>query len=600
MKARMTGAGFAALLLIFSLFATISVSTVTAAGPEVYVNPALTEDLCPGDTFTVTVEVDSDTFNLRAVQLDLVYDTTKFQVNGATVEDDLFGAGNYLDLSDLTDDGELNLAIASTNPPYGPESGTLVTVEFEVKAGVPDNTYALDLQNVVLKDENNDDIPGVTVTDGAAEVDCGAPPAGPEVYVNPALTEDLCPGDTFTVTVEVDSDTFNLRAVSLDLVYNPAVLQVNTITENGLFASYLTEPGSGDDGAGRIHYGMSSTEGTYTPSAGTFITVEFEVLPGAPDATYALDLQNVVLKDENNDDIPGVTVTDGAAEVYCVDNPPIPDITEPADGAELCPDDQVTISVVDLSGEGDIVSTVIEYYYDADCNGVADDGNSWIEITSPWDTTGLNPGCYLIRATMEDDIGQTGEDQIGVEILPCCDADFVLYLEAGWNLVSVPKPILPFGVDAATLFDLVPGETASYYDASTASWINDGDIIVAPCQGYWVYKVAPEAICIYYDRSVLIPPVQELYPGWNMIGHIDDTVWSVEDFVVATGLSNVCCEDKATMIATLEEQGMAPTDVRLVYNYPAAPGISEFDSMTPGYGYWAFLTEEHLMPGTTA
>ncbi len=284
----------------------------------------------------------------------------------------------------------------------------------------------------------------------------------------------------------------------------------------------------------------------------------------------------------------------------CPNDPPVPDITEPADGAELCPDDQVTINVVDLSGEGDIVSTVIEYYYDADCNGVADDGNSWIEINSQWNTTGLNPGCYLIRATMEDDIGQTGEDQIGVEILPCCDADFVLYLEAGWNLVSVPKPILPFGVDAATLFDLVPGETASYYDASTASWINDGDIIVAPCQGYWVYKVAPEAICIYYDRSVLIPPVQELYPGWNMIGHIDDTVWSVEDFVVATGLSNVCCEDKATMIATLEEQGMAPTDVRLVYNYPAAPGISEFDSMTPGYGYWAFLTEEHLMPGTTA
>ncbi|MCW7077481.1 MAG: CehA/McbA family metallohydrolase [Candidatus Syntrophoarchaeum sp.] len=197
-------------------------------------------------------------------------------------------------------------------------------------------------------------------------------------------------------------------------------------------------------------------------------------------------------------------------------------------------------------------------------------------------------GTYTVNLTVTDDEGLTDTTTRDVTV----DDGFCLYLEAGWNLVSVPKPIIP--VNAVTLFNLIPGESAHYYDAATDSWINDGAIIVHPCQGYWVYKVAPEMICVHYDTTTLVPPVQELYVGWNMIGHITDEVWTVEQFVLATGLS-----DKATMIATLEYQGMSPTDVRLVYNYPSAPGISEFTDMTPGYGYWAFLTEEHLMPGTT-
>jgi len=502
MKVKIIEVGLSALFLIFSLFATIGVSAVTTASPKVYIDPALTENLCPGDTFTVTVKVDSDTYELRAVKLDLVYDTTKFKVNSATVEDDLFGADNYLDLSDLTDDGELNIAIARKGTIHTPESGTLITVEFQVKDGVPDGTYALDLQDVVLKDEDNNNIPGVSVTDGEVVVNCSATPhqeyqESVEVYLDPALVENLCPGDTFTVNILVDSGEYNLRAVSLDLGYDPNVLQVNGITESqDLFGtSYLTEPGSGDDGAGTIHYGMASTEDIYTPSSGTFITVEFEVKAGAADGNYPLDLMNVVLKDENNNDIPGVSVTDGTVVVQCT--------TPPA----------------------------------------------------------------------------------------CPDADFVLHLKAGWNLVSIPKPITP--TNAVTLFNLSWPETAYYYDASSGEWINDNNIMVKPCQAYWVYKTKDEDICIYYDRSTLLPPSQQLYIGWNMIGHIDDTAWSIEDFLSVTGLENKC-----SIVCTVDHQGMPHDNLKLKCYYITAPRLSEFNTILPGWGYWVFLKENVLMPGT--
>ncbi|MHC1565866.1 MAG: PKD domain-containing protein, partial [Candidatus Syntropharchaeales archaeon] len=218
-----------------------------------------------------------------------------------------------------------------------------------------------------------------------------------------------------------------------------------------------------------------------------------------------------------------------------------------------------------------------------------DDGNT-TTVSDPIITHAYTePGTYNVTLTITDNDGLTNTTTRNVTV----DDGFCLFLEAGWNLVSVPKPILP--VDAVTLFNLSLGESAHYYDAATDSWINDGAIIVHPCQGYWVYKVAPEMICVHYDTTTLVPPVQELYVGWNMIGHITDEGWTVEEFVRVTGLDGKCL-----MLSTVEYQGMTSTDLRLVYSYPPAPGISEFTDMTPGYGYWAFLTEEHLMPGTTA
>ena len=197
----------------------------------------------------------------------------------------------------------------------------------------------------------------------------------------------------------------------------------------------------------------------------------------------------------------------------------------------------------------------------------------------------MNKVEYLIGGDTEICVSSEGVEP------SCSDADFVLYLKAGWNLVSIPKPI--HDVDAVVLFNLSTSETAYYYDASSGNWINDHDIIVKPCQAYWVYKEKDETICIYYDKSILLPPSQQLYPGWNMVGHIDDVAWSIDDFLSVTGLENKC-----SVVCTVDHQGMPQDNLNLKCYYPTSPGLSEFNVMTPGWGYWVFMKEGVLMPGT--
>ncbi|MFO7967778.1 MAG: cohesin domain-containing protein, partial [Archaeoglobaceae archaeon] len=56
------------------------VSTGTAAAQSVSVSPQTTDGLCPNDTFTVDVDVDSGESSLRALQVQLDYDESALEV----------------------------------------------------------------------------------------------------------------------------------------------------------------------------------------------------------------------------------------------------------------------------------------------------------------------------------------------------------------------------------------------------------------------------------------------------------------------------------------------------------------------------------------
>jgi hypothetical protein len=109
-----------------------------------------------------------------------------------------------------------------------------------------------------------------------------------------------------------------------------------------------------------------------------------------------------------------VALTNGTTEIprdvvngtftVTVDNPPQPNITSPLAGTTLA--GLVAIEEIDESGEGDIVYNRFEYYYDANCNGEADDtGSAWTAIFNDTNATGgyaftdLPADSYMLTVT---------------------------------------------------------------------------------------------------------------------------------------------------------------------------------------------------------
>ena len=68
------------------------------------------------------------------------------------------------------------------------------------------------------------------------------------VHIIPEKTTGLAPGDTFTLTINVDSQEDYLRGIDAILNYDANTLKIVKITEDGIFGTdSLIIPGSGDD-----------------------------------------------------------------------------------------------------------------------------------------------------------------------------------------------------------------------------------------------------------------------------------------------------------------------------------------------------------------
>ena len=309
--------------------------------------------------------------------------------------------------------------------------------------------------------------------------------------------------------------------------------------------------------------------------------------------TFTLDLSDVTVATGSGPLTP--VVNDGTVTIVVPDAVPQPDITSPTPGTIS---DTVTVSAVDLSSEGDIVSCLFEYIgTGALPSGTIGYGTEAAGVWScNWDTTTVpDGGNYNIRATMTDAAAQTGIDEIAVYVHNPCTCDFCLELDEGLNFVSVPKTIIGSPRDAVDVFNLslISGEFCLYYDACACpgdEWNYNYDVDVLQCQGYWVNKSKEEMICLDFDVTAG-GREQDLCEGWNMIGHIDETGMPIYDGTDADFGS----------LAGLEE----PDDVKLyrsLCQWTQADGWKSYPAgdlthVTPGRGYWVLMKQDATMYG---
>ncbi|WP_406662212.1 cohesin domain-containing protein [Methanolobus sp. ZRKC3] len=134
----------------------------------------------------------------------------------------------------------------------------------------------------------------------------GSASAAGYVYISPESPEGLSPGDTFTLSIIVDSQGNDLTAIGVSLNYDQNALKVTGLTEEGAFGTkMLVGPGSGDDGQGAIKYEIAAVGDTHQVSDEKFLTIEFQVKTDSEDGTYPVSFEEVRLIDENRNDISG-------------------------------------------------------------------------------------------------------------------------------------------------------------------------------------------------------------------------------------------------------------------------------------------------------
>ncbi|CAD7773011.1 hypothetical protein AIOGIFDO_01335 [Candidatus Methanoperedenaceae archaeon GB37] len=550
------------------------VAGVPPAGTDVYVDPAtVTSDNC--ETVSIMIETD-EAAGIGSATMTLVYDPLVVDYNGKVADGDLGGVTiNENPVGTLT-------LTAATGASPGP-TGTVKFVELEFcPVGTAGECSDLDLTVTELTDGtagNPQVIVPDSVTDGEFCV-AGVPPAGTDVYVDPAtVTSDNC--ETVSIMIETD-EAAGIGSATMTLVYDPLVVDYNGKVADGDLGTVEIN----ENPVGTLT--MVAATGASPGPTGTVKFVELEFCPvGDPGECSDLDLTVTELTDGtigNPQVIVPDSVTDGEFCILNGDVSPAPQIIEPVDGDEVC--GVVTVTVVDNSGEGDIEYCLIEYF----------NGTEWIEIvndtTAPyggdWDTSELSPGEYTVRATMKDAAGQTGADEITVTIPPCCDADFVLELEAGWNLVSVPAWING-SKNAVDVFNLsVSGfESCWYYDACEGEWFSNSDVSVEPCRGYWVLKENAETLCLDLNESAGPSdiPSQDLCEGWNLIGYTSSV--AIDDGTAGDFKSVSTLEDTFAQLWTYSQ-----TSGWL--GYPSW-GL---DRLEPGEGAWILMTEDATMHGT--
>jgi len=250
---------------------------------------------------------------------------------------------------------------------------------------------------------------------GLGIVSIGMASAAPSVSIDPQSTTGLSPGDTFSIDVYVDSDTYNLKACKVDLTYDASALTATAVTPGTLLGSpALTEPGSGIQESGLIHYGIARTSGnTPVPVAGVFITVDFTVNSSAADGVYMLDLSNEALNKETNAYILGVVVNDGTATVDAT--PPEIQFVEPP-----TPKNNTEINVnyvnvtVNVTDNFNLEDTIAVLWWDGGNETMTNIEYAGTEARFYFNKTGLTDGTYSYRVYANDTAGNMGVSETRV------------------------------------------------------------------------------------------------------------------------------------------------------------------------------------------
>jgi len=170
-------------------------------------------------------------------------------------------------------------------------------------------------------------------------------------------------------------------------------------------------------------------------------------------------------------------------------------------------------------------------------------------------------------------------------------------LETGWNLISLPVTPTTWASTTETLAGISTNvERVWSYDAANGTWSvynadgtpSDLNTMIAG-YGYWVKMTGRDTLTgvgTLYEQfipsgdtsSPSVPPQIPLAVGWNLIGYYQ--------------LPNETTATIGNALSTLNGAWSGNTNHLFTFTKGSSPVIKPVSVMTPGEGYWIFMTSD--------
>ena len=213
---------------------------IVAAQPSAGVTPP-SQEVGAGDTFTIDIDVDPDTYGVSSGELQFAFDASVMQV------DDIAFGDLMASPSPLTKDidntaGTVLYAYMNIGAPSVPtDPGTFATITITVDGDAPCGTYDLDITSLGLMDEIPQEISGIAITDGTVTVEDDELPTYSNIVVSPASPMTYTPGQTYTFNITVQDNV----AVDTVLFEFDGVNRTDFAHTNSVFSYELTDLAAG-------------------------------------------------------------------------------------------------------------------------------------------------------------------------------------------------------------------------------------------------------------------------------------------------------------------------------------------------------------------
>ena len=212
------------------------------------------------------------------------------------------------------------------------------------------------------------------------------------------------------------------------------------------------------------------------------------------------------------------------------------------------------------------------------------DGSAWGFATP------LPVGDYSFSLAVEDEAGNAWSETVAFRVEP--PTEFVIPIEPGWNLISVPSrldaatPAKVFGDTSPSVTKIRTWSQATGWEISNfkdGAWT--GDILaLKPGTGYWVFSENADDATVVLRRIAGLPPApapQPVVAGWNLLGPQFFNLPIEADILDATPATAYWGEDSGL-------------DANPWYHFEAVS--QEFHRndvlLLPGQGFWVWFDED--------